>query len=63
MEDPELVARLRAEQIPLTVCPLSNDDARLAALARNSFDACFAAEADKRRWKAEVDSWLVRTPA
>ena len=24
MEDPELVARLRAEQIPLTVCPLSN---------------------------------------
>ena len=114
MEDPELVARLRAEQIPLTVCPLSNvalrvvgalgdhmlpgmleagllatvnsddpayfggyvddnlaalraafgyDDARLAALARNSFDACFAPEADKRRWKAEVDSWLARTPA
>ena len=24
MEDPELVARLREEQIPLTVCPLSN---------------------------------------
>ncbi|MFR9803569.1 adenosine deaminase [Pseudonocardia sp. RS010] len=24
MEDPELVARLRAERIPLTVCPLSN---------------------------------------
>jgi adenosine deaminase len=114
MEDPELVARLRAEQIPLTVCPLSNvalrvvgtlgdhmlpgmleagllatvnsddpayfggyvddnlaalraafgyDDARLAALARDSFDACFASEADKRRWKAEVDSWLARTPA
>ena len=109
MEDPELVARLRAEQIPLTVCPLSNvalrvvrtlaehvlpgmldagllatvnsddpayfggyvddnlaavrdtfgfDDARLAALARNSFDACFAPEADKQRWKAEVDAWL-----
>jgi adenosine deaminase len=34
------------------------DNARLAALARNSFDACFAPEADKRRWKAEVDSWL-----
>jgi adenosine deaminase len=114
VEDPELVARLRAEQIPLTVCPLSNvalrvvgalgdhmlpgmleagllatvnsddpayfggyvddnlaalraafgyDDARLAALARNSFDACFAPEADKRRWKAEVDGWLARTPA
>ena len=24
MEDPELVARLRAEQVPITVCPLSN---------------------------------------
>jgi adenosine deaminase len=115
VEDPELVARLRDEQIPLTVCPLSNvalgvvgmlgdhmlpgmleagllatvnsddpayfggyvddnlaavraafgyDDARLAALARNSFDACFASEADKQRWKAEVDSWLAaRGPA
>ena len=28
-----------------------------------SFEACFAPEADKRRWKAEVDSWLARTPA
>jgi adenosine deaminase len=114
VEDPELVARLREEQIPLTVCPLSNvalgvvgtlgdhmlpgmleagllatvnsddpayfggyvddnlaavraafgyDDARLAALARNSFDACFAPEADKQRWKAEVDSWLASVPA
>jgi adenine deaminase len=111
MEDPELVARLRDEQVPLTACPLSNvalgvvgtlsdhmlpgmldagllatvnsddpayfggyvddnlaavraafgyDDARLAALARNSFDACFAPEADKKRWKAEIDSWLDR---
>ena len=34
------------------------DDTRLAVLARNSFDACFAPEADKQRWKAEVDSWL-----
>jgi adenosine deaminase len=109
VEDPDLVARLRDEQIPLTVCPLSNvalrvvdtlgdhmlpgmldagllatvnsddpayfggyvddnlaavrtafgyDDARLATLARNSFDACFAPAADKRRWKAEVDTWL-----
>ena len=109
VEDPELVARLRSEQVPLTVCPLSNvalrvvgtladhmlpgmldagllatvnsddpayfggyvddnlaavrtafgyDDAALAALARNSFDACFAPEADKRRWQAEVDNWL-----
>jgi adenosine deaminase len=109
MEDPELVARLRDQQIPLTVCPLSNvalrvvpslgrhvlpgmleagllatvnsddpayfggyvddnlaavqrefgfDDKQLAGLARNSFDACFAPEADKARWRAEVDSWL-----
>jgi adenosine deaminase len=114
MEDPGLVARLRDEQIALTVCPLSNvalrvvaalgdhmlpsmldagllatvnsddpayfggyvddtlaavghafgyDDARMAALARNSFDACFAPEADKQRWKAEVDSWLAASTA
>jgi adenosine deaminase len=103
------VARLRDQQIALTVCPLSNvalrvvsalgdhmlpamldagllatvnsddpayfggyiddnlaavqqefgfGDERLAQLARNSFDACFAPEADKQRWKAEVESWL-----
>jgi len=114
MEDPELVARLRDQQIPLTVCPLSNvalgvvpalsehvlpamldagllatvnsddpayfggyvddnlaavrrefgfDDKRLAGLARNSFDACFAPEADKARWKAEVDTWLAAAPS
>jgi adenosine deaminase len=114
MEDPELVARLRDQQIPLTVCPLSNvalrvvaalgehilpgmldagllatvnsddpayfggyvddnlaavqqefgfDDTQLAGLARNSFDACFAPEADKARWKAEVDSWLAAAPS
>jgi adenosine deaminase len=114
MEDPELVARLRDQQIPLTVCPLSNvalrvvpalgehvlpamldagllatvnsddpayfggyvdanlaavqrefgfDDKQLARLARNSFDACFAPEADKARWKAEVDSWLAAAPS
>jgi adenosine deaminase len=108
------VARLRDEQVALTVCPLSNvalrvvgtladhmlprmldagllatvnsddpayfggyvddnlaavrdafgyDDARLAALARNSFDASFAPEADKQRWKAEVDSWLAARTA
>jgi adenosine deaminase len=34
------------------------DDAALAALARNSFDACFAPDEDKRRWQAEVDGWL-----
>ena len=34
------------------------DDATLALLARNSFDACFAPDDDKRRWKTEVDAWL-----
>jgi adenosine deaminase len=34
------------------------DDATLARLARNSFDACFAPDDDKRRWRAEVDTWL-----
>ena len=114
MEDPELVARLRDEQVALTVCPLSNvalrvvpalsehmlpgmldagllatvnsddpayfggyvddnmaavqrefgfGDEQLARLARNSFDACFAPEADKQRWQAEVDSWLAARAA
>jgi adenosine deaminase len=32
-------------------------DQELAGLARNSFDACFAPDEDKRRWLAEVDAW------
>lgn len=109
MADARLVSRLRADQIPLTVCPLSNvalrvvdtldahvlpamleeglvaclnsddpayfggyiddnleavrrvlglDDGQIATLARNSFDACFAPDADKERWKAEVDAYF-----
>jgi adenosine deaminase len=34
------------------------DDKQLATLAHNSFDACFAPEADKRRWNSEVDAAL-----
>jgi adenosine deaminase len=34
------------------------DDATLARLARNSFDATFASAADQAGWKAEVDAWL-----
>ena len=34
------------------------DGTQMAALAGNSFEACFAPEADKRRWLAEVDAWL-----
>lgn len=107
VEDPGLVARLAAEQVALTVCPLSNVklcvfpdlgahnlkallDAGLKAtvnsddpayfggyvnqnflatfdalpaldardaytLARNSFEASFAPEVDKRRWMDELD--------
>ena len=33
-------------------------DAQLAELARNSLEAFYAPEADKRAWRAEVDGWL-----
>jgi adenine deaminase len=107
LRDPALVARLRAERIPLTVCPLSNiklcvfgdlgqhnlrellrqglvatvnsddpayfggymnqnfvetldalqlDADELATLARNSFEASFASEADKQRYAAQLDA-------
>jgi len=39
------------------------DDATLAVLARNSFEACFAADDDKSRWQAEVDAWLAGATA
>ena len=107
VEDPALVARLAAQRMPLTVCPLSNlklcvvptlADHNLAALlaaglcvtvnsddpayfggyvnqnflavfealpqltardaytlARNSFEASFASDADKRRWGEALD--------
>ena len=107
LEDPALVARLAAQRMPLTVCPLSNlklcvvptlADHNLAALlaaglcvsvnsddpayfggyvnqnflavfealpqltasdahtlARNSFEASFASDADKRRWGEALD--------
>ncbi len=107
LRDPALVARLREQRIPLTVCPLSNiklcvfgdlrqhnlrellrqglvatvnsddpayfggymnqnfvetldalelDAAELVTLARNSFEASFASEADKQRYAALLDA-------
>jgi adenosine deaminase len=107
MEDAALIRRLRDDQVPLTVCPLSNValravgslaghvlpamlaeglkatvnsddpayfggyiDANFAAarsemnlgwqqivtLARNSFDACFVTEAERSRWKSELET-------
>jgi hypothetical protein len=34
----------------------------MAGLARGSFDASFAPDTDKQRWKAEVASWLAARP-
>ncbi|MCV2488362.1 adenosine deaminase [Geodermatophilus sp. YIM 151500] len=113
LEDPDLVARLRDERVPLTVCPLSNvalkgvpriedhplprmlelglvatvnsddpayfggyvddvvaavrtalgvSDDDLAVLARNSFAAAFADDADRSRWLGEVDAWRAAPP-
>jgi adenosine deaminase len=107
MEDASLIRRLRDDQIPLTVCPVSNvalravrsleehvlpamlaqglkvtinsDDPayfgayidatftaarsemglteqQIMTLARNSFDACFAPQEDRRRWQAELET-------
>ena len=39
------------------------DDTQLAALARNSFDACFAPDPARQQWKAEVDAWLATRAA
>ena len=105
MEDPDLIRRLRDDQIPLTVCPMSNvalraygslgehvlpdmlaeglkatvnsDDRayfggyidanftaargmglgeeQIVTLARNSFEACFAAQEQRGRWLAELE--------
>jgi len=37
-------------------------DEALAQLAKNSFEASFAADADKKRWCAEVGEWLTKRP-
>ena len=43
---------------------LGLSDAQLATLARNSFDACFAPEDAKARWKAEVEDYAAgKAPA
>ncbi|ADG98344.1 adenosine deaminase [Segniliparus rotundus DSM 44985] len=108
LADPELVARLRAERVPLTVCPLSNlclkgvsslsehplkamldagllvtvnsddpayfgghvddnfaavrsalslTDEDLRQLARNSFEASFIDDGEKKRWQDAVDAF------
>jgi adenosine deaminase len=57
-DDPAYFGGYVDDNLAAVRAAFSLDDAALAGLARNSFDACFAAEDDKRRWKAEVDAWL-----
>jgi len=115
LEDPALVERLAREQVPLTVCPLSNVKLRVFStmaqhnikalldaglkvtvnsddpayfggyvnqnyletfaalpsltahdayrLARNSFEASFASDDDKRRWIVELDACFAEAAA
>src|ERR1700753_1713638 len=51
------------DTVPAVRRDLGLDDKQLATLAHNSFEACFAPEADKRRWHAEVDAALAASPA
>jgi adenosine deaminase len=54
-EDSALVKRLAKEQIPLTVCPLSNIQLRVFTLAKNAFTASFLSDEEKERYIAELD--------
>lgn len=63
-DDPAYFGGYVDDNLAAVRAAFSLDDPALAGLARNSFDACFAPEDDKRRWQAEVDAWLAaRTSA
>jgi adenosine deaminase len=57
-DDPAYFGGYVDDNLAAVRAAFSLDDAALAGLARNSFDACFANVSDKRRWQAEVDAWL-----
>jgi adenosine deaminase len=57
-DDPAFFGGYLGENLQAVRDEFGLDDAALAGLARNSFDASFAPEQDKRRWRAEVDAWL-----
>jgi adenosine deaminase len=57
-DDPAYFGGYVDDNLAAVRAAFSLDDAALAGLARNSFDACFAKVSDKRRWQAEVDAWL-----
>merc|ERR1711988_1595320 len=64
VDDDKLVERIAKMRMPLTLCPLSNlklcvvdkmED--LQELAKNSFEACFAPETQKKEWMKMVDTY------
>jgi adenosine deaminase len=57
-DDPAYFGGYVDDNLAAVRAAFSFDDAVLAGLARNSFDACFVPDENKRRWKAEVDAWL-----
>ena len=62
-DDPAYFGGYVDDNLAAVRAAFSFDDAALAGLARNSFDACFAPDDDKNRWKAEVDAWLAASTA
>ena len=63
-DDPAYFGGYVDDNLAAVRAAFSFDDASLAGLARNSFDACFVVAGEKARWKAEVDAWLAaRTSA
>ena len=57
-DDPAYFGGYLGENVTAVRHELGLDDKQFAALAHNSFDACFAPAADKLRWKSEVDAAL-----
>ena len=57
-DDPAYFGGYVDDNLAAVRAAFSFDDATMAGLARNSFDACFAGSSEKRRWRAEVDAWL-----
>jgi adenosine deaminase len=57
-DDPAYFGGYLDDNVTAVRAELGLDDKQFATLAHNSFDACFAPEADKHRWKAEVDAAL-----
>ncbi|HJE51091.1 MAG TPA: adenosine deaminase [Tessaracoccus flavescens] len=57
-DDPLLFLSRLADQYATARMVHGLDDAALAGLARDSINASFASDEDKRRWVSEVDDWV-----